>query len=178
MDTFKKALTKIIEVREPWLIEKIDVHHATKTVNVFINFEDGARFNCSKCDKNCKVYDSSYRVWRHLDLCDYRCYLNIKIPRTQCPEHGVKVLSYHPFGRQSTHYSFRFEELIMVKAKSMSIRALSLELGEPDKNLWRVINYYIEQGISNMDCSRTTKICVDEKSYKKGHNYVSIFTDA
>ncbi len=178
MDSLKEALTKILEVKDPWFIEKIDVHSGTKTVNVFINFEKDTKFCCSKCGVKSKVYDSSYRVWRHLDLCDYRCYLNIKMPRTRCSEHGIKVLSHHPFGRQSTHYSFRLEELIMTKAKTISIRAMSLELGEPDNNLWRVIHYYIQQGISSIDCSGTTKVGVDEKAYKKGHNYVSVFTDS
>lgn len=177
MDSLKEALSKILEVKKPWVIEKTEVHSPTKTVNVFISYEPNSHFSCSECGKLCKIHDSSYRVWRHLDICDYRCYLNIKMPRTHCPEHGVKVLSKHPFGRQNTHYSFKLEELIMTKAKSISIRALSLELDEPDNNLWRVIHHYIKQGIDNIDCSKTVRIGVDEKSYKKGHKYVSIFTD-
>ena len=109
MDSLRKSLTKNLEVKEPWFIEKIDVHSGTKTVNVFINFEKDTKFCCSKYGLKSKVYDSSYRVWRHLDLCDYRCNLNIKMTRTQCSEHGIKVLSHRPFGRQSTHYSFRLE---------------------------------------------------------------------
>ena len=70
MDSLIEALTKILEVKTPWLIEKIDVHSPTKTVNVFISFETGSKFNCSQCSKMSTVYDSNYRVWRHLDLCD------------------------------------------------------------------------------------------------------------
>ena len=177
MDSLIAALTKILEVKTPWIIEKIDVHSPTKTVNVFISFETGSKFSCSQCNKMSTVYDSNYRVWRHLDLCDYRCYLNIKIPRTKCTEHGVKVISHHPFGRQDIHYSFKLEALIMAKAKTVSIRAMSLEIGEPDNNLWRVIHHYVKQGIAGIICDKTTIIGVDEKSYKKGHKYVSVFTD-
>lgn len=177
MDRLLETLEKILEVNVPWKIDKIDVHHPTKSVNVFIDYERGTKFLCSDCGKECKIHDSSYRVWRHLDICDYRCYLNIKIPRVNCSEHGVKVISKHPFGRQNSHYSFKFDKLIMNKVREMSVTAISTELAEPDNNLWRVIHQYISKAIDKIDCSKTTKIGVDEKSCKKGHNYVTIFTD-
>lgn len=99
------------------------------------------------------------------------------MPRTSCPEHGVLVLDKHPFGRQNTHYSFQLEVLIMTKAKNVSIRTLSIELREPDSNIWGTIHRYIKQGVQKTDCSKTTSFGVDEKSYQKGLRYVSIFTD-
>jgi transposase len=174
---FIEALTKIINVSSPWKIEEIKVNPPTKTVNVFIHYEEGATFPCSKCNKDRKVYDSNYRIWRHLDICDYRCYLNIKIPRINCPEHGILVIKELPFGRMNGHYSFQFDLLIMRKVREMSVRALGVELGEPDQNIWRVFHYYINQGKQQIDCYNTRRIGVDEKSYKKGHQYVSIFTD-
>ena len=65
----------------------------------------------------------------------------------------------------------------MLKAKTISIRAMSLEIGEPDNNLWRVIHHYVKQGIASITCHKTTILGVDEKSYKKGHKYVSVFTE-
>jgi len=177
MDTLTEALVKILEVETPWRIDKIEVHQPTKSVNVFIDYARETKFPCSECGKISKVHDSSYRVWRHLDICDYRCYLNIKIPRTNCSEHSVRVISKHPFGRQNSHYSYKFDRLIMSKVKEMSVTAISAELDEPDNNLWRVIHHYINQGIEQIDCSGTTRIGVDEKSCKKGHNYVTIFTN-
>ncbi|OFY83586.1 MAG: hypothetical protein A2275_00310 [Bacteroidetes bacterium RIFOXYA12_FULL_35_11] len=174
---FIEALTKIINVSSPWKIVEIKVHAPTKTVNVFIDYEEGTKFPCRKCDKKSKIHDSNYRVWRHLDICDYRCYLNIKIPRTECSEHGTLVIKSHPFGRMNSHYSFQFESLIMRKIKEMSVSAISAEIGEPDNNIWRVFHYYIEKGKQQIDCSNTRRVGVDEKSYKRGHLYVSIFTD-
>ena len=177
MEDFLNILSKILEVRKPWIIEKIEVHHPTKTVNVFIDFEKDSMFECSKCKQPSKVYDSNYRTWRHLDICDYRCYLNIKIPRTTCKKDGVKVIDKLPFGRMNSHYSFKFEQLIMNRIRNTPVSTLSNEIGEPDNNLWRVFRHYIQKALINIDCSNTTKIGIDEKSYKKGHKYVTIFTD-
>lgn len=128
-----------------------------KVCKRFTSYESASRFSCSKCGKLSKVHDGHYRVWRHLDICDYSCYLNIKMPRTSCPEHGMLVLDKHPFGRQNTHYSFQLEVLIMTKAKNVSIRTLSIELREPDSNIWGTIHRYIKQGVQKTDCSKNNK---------------------
>lgn len=59
----------------------------------------------------------------------------------------------------------------------MSVSAMSREICEPDNNLWRVIKYYVNQGLNHRKYEYLRKIAVDEKAYKKGHEYVSIFTD-
>ena len=59
----------------------------------------------------------------------------------------------------------------------MSVSAMSREISEPDNNLWRVIKYYVTQGLDTRKHQYLKKIAVDEKAYKKGHEYVSIFTD-
>jgi len=60
----------------------------------------------------------------------------------------------------------------------MSMSALGRELGEPDNNLWRVFNHYIGNAVDKqLDLSKVKRIAVDEKSQKKGHTYVTIFTD-
>ncbi len=37
---FDKVLSDILEVKKPWFIREIDVHKGTKSVNVFIDYED------------------------------------------------------------------------------------------------------------------------------------------
>lgn len=59
----------------------------------------------------------------------------------------------------------------------MSVSAMSREISEPDNNLWRVIKNYVNQGLSTKKHHYLRKIAVDEKAYKKGHEYVSVFTD-
>ncbi|MEN5132697.1 ISL3 family transposase [Elizabethkingia anophelis] len=70
-----------------------------------------------------------------------------------------------------------FERLIMSKSLMMSVSAMGREIWEPDNNLWRVIRYYVKQGLDHRKHKYLRKIAVDEKAYKKGHEYVSIFTD-
>ena len=71
MEDFVNILSKILQVSMPLIIERIEVHHTSKTVNVFIDYEKGTLFPCSKCNKPSKVHDSRYRTWSHLDICEF-----------------------------------------------------------------------------------------------------------
>ncbi len=66
--------------------------------------------------------------------------INIKTPRVRCSEHGVLVVKDNTFGRNSTHFSYKFDALIMQKVTQMSVVSIARDLGETDTTLWRVVN--------------------------------------
>jgi len=172
------GLSDLLGISNPWVLMDIKTQPKNKVIDVFIDFERGSKFPCSVCGKQTAVYDSSYKRIRYLDLFDYRCYLNIKTPRLNCNKDGVKVAHVDKWSRKSSHYSVKFEALSIRLCKEMSMKAVSVELGEPDNNLWRVFNYYVNIKIKNsLDLQSVKRVCVDETATKRGHNYVSIFTD-
>lgn len=60
----------------------------------------------------------------------------------------------------------------------MSMIAVSHELGEPDNNLWRVFHHYVKNEIiDSFNFIDVKRVCVDETAKKRGHSYISIFTD-
>lgn len=176
---FDKVLSDILEVKKPWFIREIDVHKGTKSVNVFIDYEEGTTFKCPNCEQACKVHDSRYRVWRHLNMMDYRCYLNVKLPRIKCDRHKVLVIGEIPWGRLNIHFTHLFEQEVMRLCQEMSVSAAAKHLGEVDTTLWSIFHYQIEQAKKKqLDFSEVRRICVDETASKRGHNYVTIFSDA
>lgn len=174
----RSAVSQLLQIPSPWFIERIDFQKGNKVVDIFVDFTKGSRFSCSECGFDCVVHDKTIRRWRYLDWFDYRCYLNVPVPRTNCPVHGVRTIGATPWGRMGTHYSYVFEQLVMRWSSQMTMAAISRELDEPDSNLWRVFNHYVGDAVSNqLDLSKVRRIAVDEKSQKKGHSYVTIFTD-
>jgi len=172
------GLGGLLGVSSPWTIVDVQVKHNVKVIDVFIDYTSGSKFHCKSCGKLTKVYDSSYKRVRHLDLFDYRCYLNIKTPRLDCDLDGVKVAHVDKWTRKGSHFSIKFESLIMRFCKEMPMSAVSRELGEPDSNLWRTFHYLVDHHIlDSFDFKEVKRVCVDETAIKRGHNYVSIFTD-
>lgn len=172
------GLGVLLGVKSPWVLTKIDVQNHTQVIDVYIEYERGSKFECPICGKLSNVHDGNLKRIRHLDLFDYRCYLNIKVPRVSCNKDGVKVVHSNPWDRGGNHYSLKFESLIIRLYKDMSASAISRELGEPDNNLWRVFNYWVDKTIiQKFDFKDIKRVCVDETAIKRGHNYISIFTD-
>ena len=172
------GIGELIGVVQPWFVREIKVQKKNMVIDLYIDFERGSKFHCPLCGNLTSVHDSNYKRIRHLDIFDYRCYLNIKTPRLDCDRDGVKVAHVDIWGRKGSHYSLKFEALIMRLCKEMSMKAVSQELAEPDNNLWRTFHYHVKTNILNkLDLRNVKRVCVDETATKRGHNYVSIFTD-
>jgi transposase len=168
----------LLGIQPPWVLKNIAVQNKNQVIDVFIDFEVGTRFYCPCCGELKPVYDSYIKRVRYLDLFDFRCYLNIKTPRIDCGRDGIKTVHSDPWSRKGSHYSFKFESLIMRLCKEMSMTAVSRELGEPDNNLWRIFHHWTKKEIvDKFDFSEVKRVCVDETAIKRGHKYVSIFTD-
>jgi transposase len=60
----------------------------------------------------------------------------------------------------------------------MSMSAVAKELGEVDQTLWRIFRHHVSNAIKEQIVLNTVKrISVDETACKRGHNYITIFTD-
>jgi transposase len=106
MEDIQQGLSKMLLVEQPWILQEIEVHNAAKVVDIHISYERGTQFNCPDCNQSCPVHDSRVHRIRHLDWFNYRCYLNVKVPRVKCDTHGVKVISTLPWGHTGSHFSF------------------------------------------------------------------------
>jgi transposase len=63
-------------------------------------------------------------------------------------------------------------------ALEMSMFSVALEIGEPDANLWRVFKRHVSSALTNqVDLSAVKRIGVDETASKRGHHYITVFTD-
>ncbi|MDR3333434.1 MAG: transposase family protein [Treponema sp.] len=48
---------------------------------------------CPECKKACALYDQPEdRTWRYLDSCAYKTYIHCRMPRSNCPEHGIRTM--------------------------------------------------------------------------------------
>jgi transposase len=101
-----EALKSLLTLEYPWEITSVDVQSKVSVVDVYISYIRGSEFKCPECGNECKVHDSVNKRVRHLDLFQYRCYLNYKVPRVNCQTHGVKTFTNLPLVRSKSHFSF------------------------------------------------------------------------
>ena len=173
IDIFQLALG----LTPPWIVTKSELNLEKNQLDIYIDFQKGGTFVCPVCGKTgCKAYDTEEKTWRHLDFFQYKAYLHARVPRINCPDCGVKTVNV-PWARPGSGFTLLFEAYIMTLAKEMPVKAIARMVNEHDTRLWRILSYYVSRARQKEDYSNVTKIGVDETSFKRGHDYVTIFAD-
>ena len=146
-------------------------------VDIFVEYGE-LTGTCPECGSTCRVYDRSPgRTWRHLDTMQFGTYLYCEPPRTECAEHGIKTMSMPWAGKHS-----RFTQLFEAFAINVMLASRSLqEAGKLLRLEWHqlhsIMKRAVERGLKRRGNDEIAWVGMDEKSFRKGHNYVSLMND-
>lgn len=132
---------------------------------------------CPKCGSMCKVHDRKNRRWRDKDVGDSKCYIECDVPRTDCPDCGVLTVNV-PWARPQVRYTKRFEEKVLSLAGKETVADVSRELRVHRSVVEACIHNRVTDILDRLDLSDLERIHIDETSVRKGHNYVTIVSDA
>jgi transposase len=79
-----------LELPPPWRVARVVLDKEAGRVDLGLVHAEGVRWACPLCGETRGVYDHTpERVWRHLDTWPYRTCLHGRLPRVNCPKHGV-----------------------------------------------------------------------------------------
>ena len=161
-----------------WKVSAVQLELSAKRVEVDIYFDLSQTMQCPECGKSCAHYDDrEQREWRHLDTMQFETVLRCEVPRCNCPEHGVKTLRV-PWAGKSSRFTLLFESFaIDVLQACSSVKAAAELMGLN----WHQVNQIkcraVARGLERRESAPIKHLGIDEKSFRKGHNYVSLLTD-
>ena len=165
-------------IASPWKVTSVSFSVEMKRLDINIDFPRGSVFPCPVCGKEVKAYDTKEEEWRHLNFFQYEAYLHARAPRVQCPTEGCGIKKIEvPWARPGAGFTLLFEAFVMTLVRQMPVKAAAAILGTHDTRLWRVIDHYVAVARDSMDCSKVTRLGIDETSAKKGQDYISLFYD-
>jgi transposase len=167
---------QILGIRSPWAV--VDVTMDAKKQEVVVSVEAGGEeaFRCMACDVVCPKYDVRRRRWRHLDTCQYKTILEADVPRVECKEHGVQQVAV-PWAEPNSRFTALFEALVIDWLKEASISAVARMTRLSWNEVDGVMSRAVRRGLARRDVEAPTKIGVDETSFQKRHEYVTIVTN-
>ena len=133
---------------------------------------------CPECGVPCGVHDARERTWRHLDIWQFRTYVHCAVPRTDCPEHGVRTVLMPWEVRPNSHFTALFEAQVLAACmRGSTVKAVAETLGEDDRRLWDMLGRAVAQARGSADYSDVRRVGIDETSRAKGHTYISTMLD-
>ncbi len=165
-------------VPPPWKLvgQRLDTDEQPNELHIELAADRGARFPCPDCDRLCKAHDFSEFTWRHLNFFQHHCYVTAKVPRTDCPDHGIKRIQVS-WAREGSRFTLLFEQAAVILAREMPVLTAARIIGITDHRLWRIIEHYVSEAVARLDLGRLKAIGLDETASKRGHNYVTVFID-
>jgi len=166
----------IIGVQSPWIITAVDKDEYTRKITVRIEYDPEKTIACPICAQRTKRYDHRKRTLRYLDTCQYETFLEVHVPRIKCQKDGVQQIQI-PFAEKHSRFTSRFERAIIVWLHTSSISAVAenfkISWDETDGIMQRAV----QRGLLKRKKQKVENIGIDETSYQKRHEYVTIILD-
>lgn len=143
-NTEYKLFSNVLHIEDPFVISNIVVNDGKKQVDIYVGFVENPEFTCPDCgSKTTQVHDVREKVWRHLNLFEYRCYVHCRTPRIFCPKckktQDIKI----PWVRKGSGFSLLMESVLICLSKMLPVSSIGYFLGETDNRVFRVISHYV-----------------------------------
>lgn len=166
----------ILGLTAPWGVEKVELRKAQQQVDVYVRWPDGQAGVCPECGASVPLYDHLERRWRHLDTCQYQTILIARVPRANCPTHGVKQMKV-PWAEKRSQFTALFEGVVIMWLKETSIQAVAAQFKLSWEEIYGIQQRAVQRGLARRKAEPIRYLGVDEKAFTKGHKYMTIVCD-
>jgi transposase len=162
----------------PWHLvgQRLDTTVNPHILHLDVAADRGSLFACPVCGRACKAHDFTEFTWRHLNFFQHHCHITAKVPRTNCPDHGVLRIGV-PWAREGSQFTLLFEQVALTLIREMPVLAAARIMATTDQRLWRIVKHYVGKAVEGLDLSSVSAIGLDETAAKRGHTYVTVFID-
>jgi transposase len=160
-----------------WKVSRVEFLPTEKSVDIWIQF-CGSSLNCPGCKERCTRADMApERSWRHLDTMQFTTTIHASIPRSQCEQCGVLTVAV-PWADKHSRFTLLFESFASEVIQACSnVKSAAALLGINWKSAHTIMERAVNRGMAARDVASIRYVGIDEKSFGKGHDYVSVMTD-
>jgi transposase len=171
----RELYQKILGIEAPWEVVDVDLDLARREVRVHLKNAE-SKPPCPICGQPCSRYDWRSRRWRHLDTCQYPTILIAEVPRVECSEHGVHQIAV-PWAEEGSRFTALFEALVIDWLKEASLTAVAQMLNLSWRAVSSIQQRAVARGLARRKKQLPRRLGVDETSYQKRHEYVTVVID-
>lgn len=170
--------TKLLQLEDGWFVESVETDF--KQEEIYIQIECILdQLEDAETGELCRVYDHApSREWRHLDTMQYKTFLRCKLPRLITSRGKVKTIQPNwasDYGRNT----FLFETAVIDLLKASKNQTKTAQLMRCGFNVVNsIMHRSVERGMDRRSYDKIVfdHLSIDEKSFKKGHNYVTVLS--
>ncbi|MDA7891100.1 ISL3 family transposase [Akkermansiaceae bacterium] len=167
----------LLDLKEPWKVSDVELQVDHSRVEIHVEY-GGSKTCCPRCAKACRVKDHApQRQWRHLDAMNFETIIKARIPRSNCEDCGIKTVAV-PWADKHSRFTLMFEGFaiaVLQAARSLDAGRQLLGLSWDSANT--IIKRAVDRGLALRDDAEVTRAGIDEKSFLRGHSYITLLND-
>lgn len=173
-----KLFETILGLERPWRIERVALDATAERVDLWLEHAAEVRWPCPECATALPCRDhSEERVWRHLDTCQFQTFLHARVPRVECPQHGVRQVRV-AWAEDRSRFTALMERLIIDLIQQCSTVTGACRLARISwDEAWGVMRRAVTRGQARKPRRTIRYVGVDEKSFRKAHHYHTVVCD-
>lgn len=176
MNDIRSLYTAVLGLRAPWDIERVETKLESGEVHVWVALPKGERWVCPECHAAAPIHDHQERSWRHLDTCQFKTWVHARVPRLNCPTHGIKQLMV-PWAEPGSQFTALFEALAIDWLKQATVSAVAKHLRISWDESSGIMERAVRRGLQRREAEPVKYVGVDETSFAQRHEYVTVVTD-
>lgn len=178
MDFTKDFFNIVLNFGDEWAITKVEADHKKYEVYLYLEYVQDSYQDPDTLEK-ATLYDHlELREWRHLDILEYKSYVRCRIPRVKCSDGKIKQVALgwtNKHDRHTYHFEIRVIDLLQI-TKNQTKTAEFMNCGFRLVN--KIMHRSTKRGMQRRVLSKVPfgHISIDEKSFRRGHNYVTVIS--
>jgi transposase len=169
--------SKLLGLERPWKVTRVSLAPEEKHLDVWLGHSPSASFCCPDCGMPSPLYDHiPLRKWRHLDHGGFLTWLNARVPRVTCREHGIRQIPV-PWALPSSRFTILFERHAIDVLLQADVLGGAGLLHISWDEAWNLMERAVERGLRAKRQRVIAHLGVDEKAVARRHQYVTLVCD-
>ena len=160
-----------------WDVQDVNLDLEANRVEIRLE-HCGGQLCCPECQASCPKADTAPpRCWRHLDTMQFETVIEAAIPRSKCSQCGVKTVAV-PWAGKHSRFTLMFEAFaiqVLQSASNVSKAAQLLKISWDTTHA--IMGRAVERGLQRRTEDPIPYVGIDEKSFGRGQDYISLMVD-
>ncbi len=142
-----------------------------------IEYRKTTSYTCPECSSPARLKQYRIRELHHVRGYDYDTILRIRVPQIACDVCRRSMMTPFPGTRRGVGYTIAFEGWALRTLSDKNVSKASRETSVGAWVLWDILFYRVKEALDRLVLDDIDMISVDETSFRKGHDYVTVVSD-
>jgi len=170
-----EIFTQLLGLKDPWRVEDVQVDMESCRVTVVVDCGEGPWKDAQGVVLAIHGYEE--RTWRHLDTMQFETVIAARVPRVRHGDGRTEMIAV-PWAAARSRWTLMFEALaVRMMQNSRSLSQASELLRLDWSSVQRIMERAVERGMERRKTDKVRYLGMDEKSFGRGHHYISTLVD-